>query len=246
MGVGLTPNPSLVGPAGAIGPTGPTGAASTVTGPTGPDGATGATGAAGATGPTGAAGTVIPSFYINDGNTSTYGMPGVIINTEATAQSLAANYVYYCPFYVAKAITITEMSANCTTASSTSGAEIRFAIYQCNEFDWMPDSLVVDAGTASVTSTGQKSITSMSTTLQPGYYAARLQGDASASRPSFYTWRGSPITGTTLGSATQIHFRIYKTGVTWAAADNPPGAPVADGTSASPFLYWIRMKWTQA
>ncbi len=224
MTVGITPDPGLVGPQGAVG----------------------ATGATGPTGPTGSAGTSIPTFYINDGSTSTYGMPGVILNTEATAQQLPSQNVFYNPFYVAKAITVSEISAQCTTASGTSGAEIRFAIYQCNEYDWMPDSLVLDAGTASVTSTGSKSITGLSTTLQPGFYATRLQGDASASRPSFYTWRGSPITGTTQGVATQLHYRIYKTGVTWGAADNPPGAPSIDGTSASPFLYWTRMKWSQA
>ena len=217
--------------------------ATTVTGPTGPTGATGATGATGPTGP------IFQNLYIvNTSSATTRGLPGVIQVTETTAQSLSASTVYYQPIVVTKAIVISSVTAYVSTVSSTSGAECRYALYEANT-SWMPGALHTDFGTVVVSgSIGNRTISSLSVTVNPGIYLLRLQGDASASRPSFYTRRGSPITGTTGGDATQYHYRIYDTGHTYAAAENPanPASPNIDGTSSTTFIYWMQMQWTQA
>jgi hypothetical protein len=224
----ITPNPNVVGDRG----------------PTGPTGSTGATGA---TGPTGAS-LVIPSLYIkNTSSAVSRGLPGVQLSTETASQSLGVNTVQYNPIFVTKSIVITDVTVYLNAVSSTSGATARFALYNADN-DWMPTTLHTDFGTVAVTgSAGNRTISSLSVTVTPGAYLLRLQGDASASRPTVLTRRGYPINGSTVGDGTQFVYRIYDTGHTYAAAEDPASPkPGIDGTSATPFLNWMNIQWTQA
>jgi hypothetical protein len=176
---------------------------------------------------------------------STLSLPGVILTAEVTAQSLAAQIVLYFPIVVPTGITLSEISANVTTASVTAGCKSRIAIYNANEL-WVPTTLVLDCGEIACDSTGVKTL-SMTQSLSAGRYYIRLHGDNSASRPSFYCYRGSPITGTLLGSTTQFISAISKTSQTYAVAE----ATVAGGnlpsngsSSTAPFIYFVRSVWS--
>jgi len=85
------------------------------------------------------------------------------ISTAATA-ALAANTLYATPFVVTDTATFTRIGINVTTLS-TGGA--RLGIY--NFANGVPTTLVLDAGTVSVTSTGEKEIT-ISQSLSAGAY----------------------------------------------------------------------------
>ena len=198
-------------------------------------------GSTGAQGPTGATGPTIPVAMRG----STLSLPGVILSAELIGQSLAAQTVLYFPIVVPTAITLSEISANVTTQSSTAGCKSRIAIYN-SDASWIPTTLVLDCGEIACDSTGVKTL-SMTQSLSAGRYFIRLHGDNSASRPSFYCYRGSPITGTLLGSTNQFVSAISKTGQTYAAAE----ATVASGnlpsngsTSTSPFVYFVRSVWS--
>ena len=263
------------GAAGATGATGPAGANGAVgaTGPTGPTGATGATGPAGATGatgptgPTGAAGFVAQtsapvdttllwldtdepsvsagSLIPNAFRASTVSIPGVILSAETTAQSLAAQQVLYFPIVVTTTLTLSEVSVNVTTQSSTAGCKARIAIYNSSSA-WVPTTLIVDCGEVACDSTGVKTL-AISQQLLPGNYFIRLHGDNSASRPSFYTYRGSLINGTLLTTATQFFATISKSSQTYAAAEATVSAgnlPANGASSSSPFLYYVRTVWS--
>ena len=176
---------------------------------------------------------------------STLSLPGVILSAELTGQSLAAQIVLYFPIVVTTAITLSEISVNVTTQSATAGCKSRIAIYN-SDASWIPTTLVLDCGEIACDSTGVKTL-SMTQSLSAGRYFIRLHGDNSASRPSFYCYRGSPITGALLGSTTQFISAISKTGQTYAAAE----ATVASGnlpsngsTSTSPFVYFVRSVWS--
>jgi hypothetical protein len=201
----------------------------------GPTGATGATGATGDTGPG------MPIAF----RASTLSLPGVILTAETTGQSLSAQRVLYFPIVVLTTITMTQVSANVTTQSSTAGCKSRIAIYNADA-SWVPTTLVLDCGEIACDSTGAKTL-SISQSLPPGRYFIRLHGDNSASRPSFYTYRGSPLTGTMLGTNTQFVYQITKSPQTYAVAEatvESGDLPATGGTSSSPFLYFVRTIWS--
>jgi hypothetical protein len=176
---------------------------------------------------------------------STFSLPGVIVSAELTAQSLAAQAVLYFPIVVSTAITLSEINANVTTQSSTAGCKSRIAIYNADA-SWVPTTLVLDCGEIACDSTGVKTL-SMTQSLSAGLYFIRLHGDNSASRPSFYTHRGSPLTGSLLGTNVQFVFQIIKTGQTYAAAEATVASgnlPSTGGTSSAPFIYFVRSVWS--
>jgi hypothetical protein len=176
---------------------------------------------------------------------STLSIPGVIVTSETTGQSLSAQRVLYFPIVVLTTITMTEVSANVTTQSSTSGCKSRIAIYNANA-SWVPTTLVLDCGEITCDSTGVKTL-SISQSLSPGRYFIRLHGDNSASRPAFLTYRGSPLTGTMLGTSQQFVFQITTSPQTYAVAEatvQSGDLPANGGTSSAPFLYFVRTIWS--
>lgn len=98
---------------------------------------------------------------------STYlSIPGVTI-VSATTQTFGANLDQFYPWYVPTDITIDQMVIE-VTASGAGTA--RLGIYNA-DVNWQPTSLVLDAGTVSVASTGVKTI-SVSQALPAGRYLA--------------------------------------------------------------------------
>ena len=193
----------------------------------------------GAQGPQGAQGS--SGGVSNNLLTNVYSLPGVVFSGEQSNNSITANGINYMPFVVTADLTITKVSVYVQTASATSGCKTRLAIYN-SSLGWVPSTLVLDAGEVTCDSVGNKSIT-VSQTLTPGLYFLRTHGDGSASRPSFYGYRGSVITGTWLGTNTQFHYN-YTASKTYAVAENPASpTPGLGGTSSAPFIYFARLQW---
>jgi hypothetical protein len=89
---------------------------------------------------------------------------GYLMNGLGTTTSLTANRIYYIPFYVRKKTTFTRIGF---VISATAGLIARFGIY--NAANGVPTSLVLDCGTVSTTTTGEKEAT-ISVTLNTGFY----------------------------------------------------------------------------
>lgn len=89
--------------------------------------------------------------------------------------SLANNRLHYIPFQVTESVTFTRIGINVSTAAS--GAGIRLGIY--NSSSGAPSSLLLDAGTVSAATTGEKEIT-ISQAMTPGWYWLAMVTDDTA------------------------------------------------------------------
>lgn len=89
--------------------------------------------------------------------------------------SLTNNRLHYIPFQVTESVTFTRIGINVSTAAS--GAGIRLGIY--NSSSGAPSSLLLDAGTVSAATTGEKEIT-ISQAMTPGWYWLAMVTDNAA------------------------------------------------------------------
>ena len=176
---------------------------------------------------------------------STMGIPGVMTASQSTGQSLDSLVVYYNPIVVTTSITITSLSLQCFGAGAA-GSGARLSIYNSSS-GWVPTTLVLDAGTVALTSTGTKTISSLSTTLTPGNYFFRVQADDTAgTRPTMNTIRGHPINWQWLNDAgTQFIFSLKATAASYTTAEaTVTNLPVTGGSSSSPFVQFMKADWT--
>ena len=153
-----------------------------------------------------------------------------------------ANTIYYSPFLVLGTIKVVEVLCRIQTASTTTGAKNRIAIYNADE-NWKATSLVLDCGEISVDSTGAKSIT-INQTLNAGRYLTRLHTDGSASQPIHTTMRGSLMTGSFLNNNDQLHHTTLASR-TYGVAEDPGTAldiGTGAGSSTGTYVNYVRMK----
>lgn len=88
-------------------------------------------------------------------------------NTGALSNNtFAANTIYLYPIYIPNPCTLTQMSV--MVNGFIAGAQIELGLYDNN--NGAPGSLVVDAGTVSAASNGQKNATGIGQALTPGWY----------------------------------------------------------------------------
>lgn len=120
---------------------------------------------------------------------STPGWSGYATGVLGTSIANTNNDLYGFPFVVYHETTFDRITVNCTTADAGGGV-IRLGVYHA-QLDGTPGDLVFDAGTVSLTTTGQKDIT-ISQTLAPGAYwlAAVCEGivttNPAFARPSIF------------------------------------------------------------
>ena len=88
--------------------------------------------------------------------------------------NLTASRIYYVPFFVRKKTTFTRIGIQVTTSLGTSAA---LGIY--NSSDGVPTSLLLDCGTVSIATTGEKEAT-ISQSLNVGFYYLALVADSAA------------------------------------------------------------------
>lgn len=73
-------------------------------------------------------------------------------------------------------IVLEELSLNdVNTTPGSTGSVIRFGVYSCDS-SGVPSTLVSDLGTVATTTTGRKTISGLSITLTPGFYAFAMVG----------------------------------------------------------------------
>jgi hypothetical protein len=166
-----------------------------------------------------------------------------MITGNQTINFLGASTAYYQPILVEKTITVNEVMVNVSTQGGT-GAMGRISIYAASQTDYQPGALISDCGTVAVSTTGTKTITGLSVTLNPGLYHMRYQTDANATRPQFRGQRAFIGRGNLpMGDTDQYRFTADAS-VAYAAAENPGTAFGAGaGTSSGIFCYWVRMRW---
>lgn len=131
------------------------------------------------------------------GATPSLSVPGIDMIGVGTGTALTVNQVRYFPTVVVTAITLDQLVVEVATAGAA-GKLVRLGIYNADS-DWQPTSLVLDAGTVAVDSTGVKTI-SISQVLAPGRYLLALNSDGT---PTLRLIRGgtrsigiNPILGT--------------------------------------------------
>jgi len=109
----------------------------------------------------------------------------------ASTYALTANRLYLHPIVVSNPVTIT--AANCEVTATGAGTVV-MGIYNAavTSSRWLPTSLVSSFGTVSVSSTGVKTISSLSVTLPAGVYMMALCSDVA---PTVRVLVGNPIGG---------------------------------------------------
>lgn len=176
---------------------------------------------------------------------STMSIPGVSLSAESGGQTLASLIVYYNPVVVTSSITISSLSVQCDGAGAA-GSGARLSIYNASSA-WVPTTLVLDAGTVVLTSTGTKTISALSTTLAAGNYFFRVQADSTAgTRPTIACPRGNPINWQFLNaSGTQFIYALTATATTYVAAEaTVTNLPTNGASSSLPFLQYMKAVWT--
>ena len=183
----------------------------------------------------------IDKHPIPKSSTSYWGIPGIWSNAAYTTKTLAANTIYYQPFIISGTASIT-VSAVGVNVSTLSTGNMRIGIYASNN-NFQPTTLKVDAGTVSVTTTGWKTITGLTTVLTPGIYLFAYVCDGT---PILSNLIGQPWTGHYFDTALPTNWvkdlrvsstygAFASTGVAWSTAQNNSGGP-NDNT--------IRMLWS--
>ncbi len=96
--------------------------------------------------------------------------PGVM---SFTNNAITANTLYHVPIVIPQKMTITSAAVYVSTLAAGS---VRVGLRNVNA-DNSPGTLVSDMGTVSVASTGQKTISSLSVAVDPGFYFISIVSD---------------------------------------------------------------------
>ena len=119
---------------------------------------------------------------------SGYFYRGVTLTGIQGNVTAVANTTYYIPFFVPIATTFDRIQ--CRAGSGFSGsAVVRLGIY--NQSNGKPSTVVLDAGTVSLTSAFQTGSITISQTLQPGTYFLAANSQTAATTNTYYGMAGS-------------------------------------------------------
>lgn len=177
-----------------------------------------------------------------DGVNARYAIPGAAFDSVTTA-SPSANNIRYFPIYIENACTFDQLTFE-VTAAAVAGSSARLGIYKADS-DLQPTSLVVDAGTVAIDTTGVKTV-SISTTLDPGFY---LQCMHQSGAPTLRVFRGSAeYSGFLQAMGTSPFYNAFQKSQTYNAATPLPSTGTTwdtqGGSSATGFNYYILMRLT--
>ena len=126
--------------------------------------------------------------------TNNYYFPYLMASAGGTG-TLSPNQIYYVAFFVRQKTTFTRIGIQVTTSSGTIA---RLGIY--NAADGRPTSLVLDCGTVSTTTTGEKEAT-ISQSLNVGFYFLAVVSDGSPF--IYFTTNTAAATSYSLGQTTR-------------------------------------------
>jgi hypothetical protein len=143
-------------------------------------------------------------------------MPVNGFRTHTTA-ACSANVIRFVPWVIQASVTVTELAIEVTSAG-TAGTTARLGIYNADA-TFQPTTVVVDAGTVSIASTGAKIITGLTTVLTAGRYLLAVNFESAC------TLRMVHGNGMWLGSRTTFNGTpIITAAVTYAAFASSPTA----------------------
>ncbi len=158
--------------------------------------------------------------------------PANLIGAASSTLAAAADFIYVVPFIVPNTGTYTRISVHVQAAGSNN---MRLGIY--SDTNGVPNALVLDAGTVSVASTGQKNIT-ISQSLSAGvYWLAFL---AQSGGTSIFAAPAAGVNNILGMSDSSTPIGALRRSFTYGALPNPFGtAPTAIG-SVSPWIVLLR------
>ena len=154
----------------------------------------------------------------------------------AAARALVANRLFYTPFFVPRTTTFTRIGVNVSVLAASS--TIRLGIY--NNGNGVPSGApLLDAGTVSGATTGEKEIT-ISQTLTPGWYwlAVVSDGVPQLTADNNTTLGFRPNMGFATGAGGG--YGILQEDITFGALPSV-GTAIDGPLSAHPFRIWLRI-----
>lgn len=145
-----------------------------------------------------------------------------VTSVATTTSALGADYITFVPTYIYRPTTITALGFHISTTGQT-GATARLGIYTINPETLTPETLLVDAGTATTTTTGLKTLV-ISQGVERGWYWFAVATNTSTGAGTFMSAStGTAIlSGGTTYSQPLTYLRLASTdGVLMT---NPPNA----------------------
>lgn len=178
----------------------------------------------------GGGGSTIP--IANSGTNTTHPWslgPGVLLSSNGTTGTMAAQVVRYQPIYVTEACTLTEVAITVGGTAPTSCSAMIY-IENCSPnsaTEWQPTSHLSGGycGEISITSTGQKTITGLSISLAPGAYLIAVQSNNFTGTLTLGHYGGQVLTG----NGYTINATTATTAYSWART----GVAYTSGTPAA-------------
>jgi hypothetical protein len=156
---------------------------------------------------------------------SGYFYRGVTLTGIQGNVTAVGNTTYYIPFFVPTATTFDRIQ--CRAGSGFSGsAVVRLGIY--NQANGKPSTVVLDAGTVSLTSAFQTASITISQTLQPGTYFLAANSQTAATTNTYYGMAGS-VAIAYIGQAATVSYDT----VTYFTQASVTGAFATAGTVAN-------------
>lgn len=138
--------------------------------------------------------------------------------------TVAVGSAIFVPFVLAKTTTFDRLGVDVAVAGAA-GAVVRLGIF-ANNTDGEPGTLIIDAGTVDVTTTGGKVTTAFSQSLSPGLYWFCAVGQVAGTTQLRATVSGQKQTryfgaATAMFTGTEAGVSLVATGITGALASNP-------------------------
>lgn len=117
-------------------------------------------------------------------------------STQSSSAALQQNAVVYTPIFIYQDVVIDALIINCSTAGSN--AIVDFGLY--SNVSGVPGSLIVDAGSADLSTKGNKLNVIPATTLKAGWYWGAISATTWTTAPSITTGGGTYALTSLLGT----------------------------------------------
>ena len=179
-------------------------------------------------------------------NTSSFAFPYCQVLPGSVATLSVQYRLHLSPLYLPKAITVTGMLLRVTSAGGA-GSVARLGIYASSELSASGGSLVLNAGTVAIDSTGVKTITGLSTSLAAGWYLVGLVHDATSVNVVYddvRTFVGDQWDRNTTNNP-QTEFWYAANGST-TLASTCPSLTAANNLLSNKPMFFTPISWTQA
>ena len=176
---------------------------------------------------------------LSKGSSKTYiPFSNVLYTQDTTYFQFGANTLYYVPFYIPKAVTISHITSVQNNSTSNNGKKIRQSIYV--DADGFPGALKISA--AEITCNGSAYTVNQavaSATLEKGWYWAMSQSDSDprtkgfamptvSSNAAMGIGTFNEIGTITTGASKHVIMPGHTKDLTYAAAVDPASAPTGD------------------